>query len=545
MDEKLKVMSMSMDVLREVGFYDNATKANTMPMFAYIFELWRSLPVSTIILAERPYYTDIFPKVASAISYDPKLSGVTPSTHYLAQDLSYNKLMDYSTVEEWFRESWRYLTCGVVVLNICVYRSFMDPLSSKERVPMERFIRQLVVSSYEMSGSKVTIIALGNPAKHAASRIRSSIPSSSSSVRVVGGPNPAGLKHKDRDPGSQTVTLESLNLSKAIASAIETCKLKGVILTELDFNMTDSAAGNLDKIESAGLKLNDTFDNIAQYFKKVDKPRTENEAELFSRASSEMMEFVTALRGARARIIFGSTDGTKSAAKQTYYNQRVPYSGGSYASSRGASTSVTPSTVNSFTKKEKVLFAKDDDEDDDVAAPSPLPATAPERPVSRRLFPTEISTEPVLRPRVASSQFSSSTKMQFADESDDDMPAVHDTVDRSRSKTPLASDAVSKGNTMSSDANMTGPEIDAMLSVSDFIETSDDCEGVPAIVCESLVSSAKSKRASPGVSMEVLQVIRTMLRDGGEDSVEKAIGSVDGIIDMPSGIMQWILAQIK
>ncbi|KAF2861615.1 hypothetical protein K470DRAFT_285329 [Piedraia hortae CBS 480.64] len=152
--------------LDEIGVTRNTTHHITGPLCRYILGIPRSMPIRHIILGERPYGNRILPYVASAMSYDPLLTNVTPSVHYIARDIHNHTDMDYNTARDWFQESWKYLRQGVLVMNICAYTPFIDPLSDRERVATEQFLVDIVRVSVIIAGKKVHICAMGNPAQH-------------------------------------------------------------------------------------------------------------------------------------------------------------------------------------------------------------------------------------------------------------------------------------------------------------------------------------------------------------------------------------------
>lgn len=83
---------------------------------------YKSVPVSTVILAQSPYNRDIFPECASEMSYDETLTWGTlqeiPATvEVLANDISHTCGCDFDIPMEWFRDSWMYMDHGVLILN--------------------------------------------------------------------------------------------------------------------------------------------------------------------------------------------------------------------------------------------------------------------------------------------------------------------------------------------------------------------------------------------------------------------------------------------
>lgn len=97
-------------------------------MARYILSCYTYLPIKTVIVGEKPYTTDIYPFISSAISYAPSKNRATPSTIGMARDMSSNVGTTYLEVETWFGDGWKYLASGVLLVN---YNTFVQFSSSR------------------------------------------------------------------------------------------------------------------------------------------------------------------------------------------------------------------------------------------------------------------------------------------------------------------------------------------------------------------------------------------------------------------------------
>lgn len=107
-----------------------------------------------MVVIERPYFTDIFPEVFSAMSYDPLRSGPAPATAGAASLLVGLSSLAETHLEEWFRDSWGYMRSGAVVLNVCFRYKFMEPQAQQEKLEFQRLLRAIAVESMDDSSTK-------------------------------------------------------------------------------------------------------------------------------------------------------------------------------------------------------------------------------------------------------------------------------------------------------------------------------------------------------------------------------------------------------
>lgn len=537
-------------LLSDLEFSQHYNSHIATPVARYLLSLWRALPVTTIIVGERPYYTDILPPVASAIAYDPsKTLCPTPSTHYLACDISAAGRVSYSTAETWFRDGWKYLNSGVLLINICVFREFMHPRSLRERVLMERFIRDVILVSNTVSNAKITVIAMGNPARHSVNNIRSSIPGSKNVMVVHGCPNPAGLRHKDRDPQSRSVTLETPSVTRVLTQLILRTAFRSTNLSLEDYAMSISMSSHVDKVISSSGNCMKTWKEIATYFKSIDKAKNDDAGDMFNRAADEMAEFVLSLQGLRVQLMLGNVSEPPGIAKQTFYNQRQPYNPTVHSKSRGTMSNVSSRTPARSTSTQLSIAPADEGSDEDPPPVTPVSRLAAQTPRRGTVVDRTLRPDDTLTPGSGTRQTASSAsgvrgrsqQLVVVTEdldSDDNNPA---------SDNDQATDAptVATRTATPSGLGLTQHEVACMYEISNFIEADEAIGGIPRIVGEVLNETASNRRATPGLSEHALRVVRSMIVKDGNDAVTRALGYIDGTVSMPSEIIIWLQSLIK
>lgn len=505
----------------------DSSKPFTLPLMRYILSIPHALPIRHLILGERPYGTDIHPYAASAMSYNPELqTEPTPSVNFLALDISNNTDVKFDTALEWFRDSWKYIKCGVVSLNVCTLGKFMESDAELEVVAMEMFLKDMINISRKISDEKIHVYAMGNPARHSAKRIRSSIPNASGSVVIHECNNPAAFKHKVGDQRSPTFTLKTPRLTKLLSGLIEETVGCSKVVSEHDyFKMSSGQENELGNLVGRSTNMKDVFHDIAAYFKNNTGKTIERNEDLFDRAAQEMKEFVLALQSSKVELMFAKLSEPKNTAKQAFYNTRTPYNKSGYQ--RGTSTKAS-STFGSAQKK-KLGFA---DEDDDTPT-----STQPETPATPSRAPStpmqEPSTPTPMRGSAAKSERSTGSHVGFADDTSDEDVAVN------KGKEPTIFEEPPSGNSVLNDA-----ELMDFSYVCDFVSQNEKDYKVDAVTQEFIDNARMSKRAASGPALELLGIIRKMREAGGPDSVSNALGLGDDENPDPiSDVVQWILNQ--
>jgi len=523
------------DLIIKIRLHES-DKYASQPLTRYILSIPCCIPVEHIILAERPYSTNIFPYAASAMSYDADLDmDTTPIVHFLALDISNASDLSYDTCRDWFRDSWKYLNKGILLLNVCTTYAFMDNRSEKERVAMEEFVRDIISVSLKVSDRKIHIYALGNPARHSAGRIRSSIVESKNRVSIHDCKNPAGFKHRTGDIMSPDFTMGYKSVTKLFTRLIADTIKSNKVLSEDDYFKMASGEADYNRLKEKSISSGDSFKEIAAYFKANTGKMVERNDELFDRAAEEMRQFVLALSAAKVKLLFSHISEPQGTSKPAYFNQRPSYNKANY--SRGSSSKASVQTPG---KKQSIGFADDDAPAEQPEAESNAGESAGTGSViNTPQTPTPQTPTPMRRPYAGSAAgMSSATRrtisVGFADDSDEEP------VKTTASK--MESLKVS-GNT-DFNVNISDDELRDLSIVSDFIDPSNEQYDVEPAVIEFIQESVRTKRAMSDISKELITIIRDTHNNPDERSISNALGYDDDIQNMASPIMQWVLKNV-
>lgn len=435
------------------------------------------------------------------------------------------------------------------MLNVCTYTSFMDPMSDRERVATEELIRDLIKVSVIMTGERVHMCSMGNPAQHSAGRIRSSLSNPKLQVTVHKATNPAWPSHKKGDQRSPEITLGGKSVIKYLHGIVLSTIALGLRYTFEDYdNMAGNMETTIDNVVSTHTAVGNRFADIEAAFKSAPDGKTIDDGEvLFRLAKDEMRLACKAMQEFRIRLSFININEPAGAAKPSYMNQRKAYS--NQPSIQG-SVSRAPSARSTPIKSQAVGFAGDDsDEDASVQATTtseagtstaaPTPAT-PSTPKSASVTPhSKISR--------ANSTYSvtsrNSRPVGFAtvDEDSDEDDAV--LLSSAKGKAPL--DTPSKpqlnrsSNSDSNNLDMTAAEIRDMEYVASHIGDND--EDYDPMFLNILSEAVKSSRAQSPVAKKVLEIIRQHHNNSKLRTVKDALGIESGIVDVSSPIVQWVM----
>ncbi|KAL4766739.1 hypothetical protein BDW60DRAFT_212662 [Aspergillus nidulans var. acristatus] len=181
----------------------------------------------------------------------------------------------------------------------------------------------------------------------------------------------------------------------------------------------------------------------------------------------------------------------------------------------------------------KIGFADEEESNDTEAQTS-----TSQSPENSRKEPVTPSKNTVAEPSSAAKSSAAkstvsynSTHIGFADDSEED------NKDDVFTETPSKTD-----KNISTDSVMTPEEISDLAFVCDFINDNAEQYSVETMVLEYLDAARQNRRASPGVSGELLEVIRKMRMELGESSVADALGyGSTSSIDVTSDVVQWIM----
>jgi hypothetical protein len=525
--------------------FNNSNSHITIPLCRYIMCIPYAIPIKHIVLGERPYATDILPYAASALSYDPmRQKDPPPSVEYLAHDLVNNTKMDYDTAVTWFRDSWKFLLQGVLLLNVCTFFKFNDVKSEKERVYMEEFLRDIVFASVSISQCKVHVYAMGNPAQHSANRIKSSMINLKHLVAIHRCINPAALQHKYGDQKSQDITLKSPTTSRLLSQIIISTLAGKPILSKQDYYKMTTLESDFTRASTLSDSLAGRFDEIFQYFRSNDKLLAENTdlATIFQRAGEELRELSISFQSIRVGITFMNKSEPSGTAKSAYYNQRKPYNKSTY--STGTSSRVSSSASGAGINR-TVGFGDESADESSFAGIVTPASTTHQIPTISNILETPTTPTPAtitkFKPETGSIQAKSVTGVisnqtvsigfgdSSSDASDDDAP-----VQSSKSITGILK-IFGKGNN-----NLSEADHNDMSLVSDFLESNNEYD-VSQKIKDDIGDTLRNRQAGGKISQEILATIRNMREDSNQPSVENALGYEDGKKDVLSDIIQLIM----
>jgi hypothetical protein len=520
------------ELLAKIGILEN-DRYSSLPLSRYIVSIPYCIPVKHVILAERPYATDIFPYIGSAMAYNSDLDmDTTPIVHFLAMDISNGSDLDYDTCRNWFRDGWKYLNSGVLLLNVCTTYSFMDNRSEKERVAMEEFLRDIISVSLMLSDDKIHVYALGNPARHSAGRIKSSIAGNKNRVVIHNCKNPAGFKHKIGDRMSPNFTMGFKSITRLFTTLIRSTSKSNSTLTERDYIKMAEGDPDYNKLKARTVSSHDVFKDLAAYFKANTGKTIDRNEELFERAAEEMKQLTLALSAAKVKLLFAHISEPSGTAKPAYFSQRTNYNNTNYSrgSSSKASVAATPA------KKQTIGFADEETPAENTVAESIESSKGISDDTTPKVMTPQTPT-PAKIPYAASAAGQSNTTRRtvsigFADEDSDDNHADNIIPEHQ---------SVSGKNNTDFNVVISEDELADLSLVSDFIDPSNEDYVVEPAILEFIQESIRTKRAVSDVSKEVLTVIRNTHSDKSQRSISNALGYDDEIVDVPSPIMQWVM----
>lgn len=372
-DEKaLRMVELeSARYVSDIGLMDNLSIHYSISVSSYILCSYMALPVKTIIVGERPYSTDIHPTISSAMSYDPEKSRPTPSTMGLAADLSSTVSISHLEAERWFRDSWKYLNSGTVVVNCNTFLPYSSPHSLSEIVPFQRWVRSLIDYTIKTSDVKVTVVCMGVPSSNVMDSVLKSLGSTRSRVKKMTYPNPAvWSKRKQGDYASRNSTFGKKDTTKAIFSAIQRSKDLVPLAIEdyiaaLNNNMADHAS-QINRLMEAGTnvaaEMEDAFKELESNHKL---PSVKDAMDEFKKALIEYRD--TVIKDMVSYRVTMVGDNSSRVGKSTEWGSKKPWK----KAVASVGTSSKMSVVSEEADGEEQTFI---DDDDAPAVPESKPA---------------------------------------------------------------------------------------------------------------------------------------------------------------------------
>ena len=374
--------------LHDVGLLKNKHRHFSMRVARYILCSYLCIPVRIIMIGERPYSTDIHSEISSAMSYDQEKSRPTPSTSGMAKDLGLNFGVPYVVAERWFRDSWKYLGSGALVVNCNLFLHFSSPHSVSETVPFQRWLRCILDVSMSLLNEKVDVVCMGVPASNVVDSALRSIGLARVRINKVSCINPAAIaKRATGDAASQVNTLGKKSASKAIYRAI---KRSDTILplTQQDYfsELCRDMSAQVHEVDKVIRAANNIASEFEDAYKELEgNHRLPNVKEAVNSFVMAMIEYRdSVLKDIVASSVASVADSPGKIGKATEWGSKRAWK--KAATSVGASSKM--SVVSDDTGGVPQVFADEDAEQvsfaDDLTpvAPSPAPIvpSGPEAP---------------------------------------------------------------------------------------------------------------------------------------------------------------------
>jgi hypothetical protein len=207
----------------ELGIERNRECPYFLPYSNYVMSWCDHIPINTIIIGQNPYPTDVYPEYGSAFAYDQKKSPYQKSVDVLAKDIHNYDSTDANVSTECFRDSWKLLDIGVILINETVYDKIYggkeNTRAIKEMGAQCRALEVVIAESYFLGQSTLSCIGMGIPAACMTSIIRSWYPKDLFEMRIITCRNPAARDIGDMP--SREITLGKTAVSKILSSIVE------------------------------------------------------------------------------------------------------------------------------------------------------------------------------------------------------------------------------------------------------------------------------------------------------------------------------------
>lgn len=225
------VMKACIRLLHELKFEEYLDHPYCVPYINYVMSWSQHLPIKTIIIGQNPYPQHIYPEYGSALAYDlNKCKRPTGSVAVLAEDLfNYDKTPKSDTID-CFRESWRLLELGILMINETVFQRICDNKNRLNTGPVRemetqvRAIQILVAESYFLGQESFTCIGMGTSGAMMTNIIRQWFPKDLISSKVITCSNPAAFARELGDFSSQAITIKKTAVSKVLSEIVKSYK---------------------------------------------------------------------------------------------------------------------------------------------------------------------------------------------------------------------------------------------------------------------------------------------------------------------------------
>jgi hypothetical protein len=315
--------------LFDIGLLKNLDVHYSMPVARYILSSCACLPVKTVIVGERPYATDIHPYISSAMSYDPSKSRATPSTVGMATDMTSNFSTTYLEVETWFRDGWKHLASGVLLLNCNTFLQFSSSRSQSETVPFQKWLRSILDCSMLLSNDKIDVVCMGIPSQNVVDSLLRSIGTARMNVNKKFCSNPASIVKQARsDTRSLSGTLGNKSASRSVLSAITRSRNSRTLSVDDYFDiLSPTMSAQIPQVGKLIQAANDIASQIDDAYKEMEGnhklPAVKDAIDSFVSALVEYRDSV--LKDIVMSSMVAAGDNSGKVAKATEWGNKKPW----------------------------------------------------------------------------------------------------------------------------------------------------------------------------------------------------------------------------
>ncbi len=363
-------------ISKELPFY-------TPQLFRYLLSITFVERIQDIIVVERPYRSDIHPEFFAAMSYDPQKSDPTPSTLSLASVLSQEDGPNDQVIENWFRDGWKKLADGVVLLNVCYAGEVGDTRYHREVILFQEFLRAMLVTIVRRGETGITVYAIGNKPIYVVSRTLSSLGSGRSAVTLKKLDSPITLLHKRGDGMSRRYTRENKDTIRSLSALV----LRTTTTDEASLvGLFDIMEESKKAVVNESLKLADELNKVRSLLKDPVAVQSSTVDDVLGDIVGNLREFSSRLTRLNMSVLLSPRQADQGVARPSLFGNkrpptRYPKSTASYADSEVT----TPSNVSSSSRI--MLRGFDDDDDDEPKPQKPQASRSTASSSSRIMIP--------------------------------------------------------------------------------------------------------------------------------------------------------------
>lgn len=271
-------------LIEELGIESNLSNPYWHPYTNYVMSWQFHLPINTIIIGQNPYPQRIYPEFGAAFAYDDRKCRTPPgSIQVMAYDLFNYDETDKDLTIECFKNSWRLLEAGVLMINETVFDKISNGNKSNTRAikEMESQMRalQIVISeSILMDQSSITCIGMGIPAAQMSSIVRSWSPKDLVSCKTITCSNPAAIARDLGDLPSHLITIGKRPVSKVLANIVQAyAKMPPPKATQGDRRRQqniDALKKAADEVKNSGTIYESELKSLEERFRSVNGSAT-------------------------------------------------------------------------------------------------------------------------------------------------------------------------------------------------------------------------------------------------------------------------------